>query len=181
MAGHLIQDDLTNRYGSAVSKVPDAGTGSAVSRALAVGLVIAASLLPAATLADANCRERSLAEMRSGQVTYPLAPRELGAIHEIGLPSIVVTVRSADGRDYRRTTWLTLHLPDLPAVDNAWARMPAVLAAIAEGLSGSPLESLCTIAAEQALTQRLQERVREVLGDDAAVLRIAVAGAARRD
>lgn len=152
-----------------------------MSRALAVMLVIVASLLPATAWAVADCRERSLAEMRSGQVTFLPAPRELGAILEIALPSIVVTVRSTDGRAYRRTTWLTLHLPDLPAVDNAWARMPAVLVAIAEGLSGSRLEDICTIAEEQALTQRLQERVREVLGEDAVVLRVAVAGATRLD
>jgi cellulose synthase/poly-beta-1,6-N-acetylglucosamine synthase-like glycosyltransferase len=164
---------------------PNAGTSFTVCKLFACLMVLAATApalaAPSAIDEARECRDRGIAEIRSKQVPMLPDPRGLGAIHEIALPSIVATVRSASGQVYRRKTWFTLYLPSYEAVDVAWERMPALRTVIATGLADSRFEDTCTIAEDQALTFRLQERVRRVLDDDRAILRTAISGAERVD
>jgi len=159
-----------------------------VSRHLAVVFVVVAANLatvaPVAVASDADtegraCRDRSLAEMRSGLVPELPDPGRSGAVLEIALPATVVTVRSKGGHAHRRTSWFILYMPSHQAVEAAWSRMDAVRAAIAVGLEESSFEDMCTIARDNAVTLRLEQRVREVLGDDRVMLRLAIAGAER--
>lgn len=53
--------------------------------------------------------------------------------------------------------------------------------ATAAGLAASPFEDKCTIAENQKLTDRIEQRVRRVLDDDRAILRAALVGAERLD
>jgi len=155
------------------------------SRLLA-GLLLMSASMPALSAIDAieearTCREQGIAELGSTPVPSLPRPGDLGAILEIALPASVVTVRSAGGHSFRRTVWFILHLPSYQAVDVAWASMASVQATIAEGLAESSAEDMCTIARDDVVTLRLEQRVRDVLNAARAVLRMAISRAERID
>lgn len=156
-------------------------TGSSLLLCLLLAATSPAAAAPDARAEARECREGSLAEMRSKQVPELPSPRRLGATLEIALPAIVVTVRSEGGHAHRRTSWFILYLHSHDAVDAVWRRMDAVRAAIAAGLEESRFEDMCTIARDNAVTLRVEQRVRKVLGDDRVMLRLAIAQAERLD
>jgi len=159
---------------------------SAACRALVCIGIASVVSVPAMGDVDAieefrTCRDHRIAEMRSKQVTDLPDPRRSGAILQIELPASIATVRSAGGHRYRRRVWFTLYLTTHEAVDAAWPKLDAVRAALAEGLTTSMFEDMCTIAGEHALTLSLQDRVRDVLGDRQAFLRVSISGDRRLD
>lgn len=168
MTGHLAMDDKAKEYGSVH------GFGERVACRKEEPAVVCEVFNGTQSR---GCRDRGIAEMRPRQVPRLPGPGAFGAIHEIAPPSIVATVRSAGGQAYRCRTWFILHLPSYEAVDVAWERMPQVHAAIATGLAASRFEDMCTIAEDQALTDRIEARVRRALDDDRVILRPALVGA----